>query len=79
MSTIKHVITIAPDGTARCLWTEAIPLQELGRLEVQRASTLEFNPANQRWEVRLASNPEAVVFSDVSRETCREWEREVLQ
>jgi hypothetical protein len=74
-----HIITIAPDGTVRCLWTDAIPLQVLGRLEVQRASTIEFDPSAQRWEVRLASKPEVVAFSHASRETCLDWERGALQ
>src|SRR5580658_8251116 len=30
MNAINHVITFAADGTARCLWTEAVPLQEFG-------------------------------------------------
>jgi uncharacterized protein (UPF0218 family) len=75
----SHTITFGPDGAVRCLWTEAIPLHELGRLDVQRASTVEFNAATQTWEVRLASNPGAVAFSHASRKTCLEWEREALQ
>jgi hypothetical protein len=69
------VITFTPDGTARGLWTEIVPLQELGRLDIQRASTVEFQPSTQKWEVRLASKPDAVAFSHPSRETCLEWER----
>lgn len=71
-----HVITFAPDGTARCLWTEAVPLQELGRLAIERASSVEFNAKNQTWEVRLASAPEAVAFSHPSRAACLAWEQE---
>ena len=74
----EHVITFAPDGTARCLWTEAVPLHELGRLAVKRASTVEYEPAKQRWEVRPASEPEVVAFSHPSRETCLEWERNTI-
>ncbi|MGH7971419.1 MAG: hypothetical protein ACREIC_22090 [Limisphaerales bacterium] len=75
-----QIVTIAflPDGTAHCLWTEAVPLQEIGRLELQRASTVEFSPGTQQWEVRLASAPDAVVFSHTSRDTCLEWERTTL-
>ena len=72
------VITFAPNGTARCLWTEAVPLHELGRLDVERASTVEFQPSTQQWGVRLASNPDVVAFSHSSRETCLEWERKTL-
>ena len=66
-----HTISFNRDGTAWCLWTEAVPLHQLGRLEIQRASTVEFNSATQEWGVRLASNPDAVVFSHPSRETCQ--------
>jgi hypothetical protein len=79
MNTINHIITFAADGTVRCLWTEAVPLQELGRLEINRASQVEFNPAKQEWEVRLASKPGAVAFSHSSRAICLHWEREALQ
>ena len=74
----EHVITFAPDGTAWCLWTEAVPLHELGRLDVQRASTVEFSANKQTWEVRLASEPETVAFSHPSRETCLDWERNTI-
>ena len=79
MNTTNHVITFAADGTARCLWTEAVPLHQLGVLDVHRASQVEFNPSKQVWEVRLASNPGVVAFSHVSRATCVAWEREALQ
>ena len=70
-----HIITFGTSGTARCLWTEAVPLQELGWLDLQRASTVEFNHTTQVWEVRLASAPDAVVFMHPSREACLNWER----
>jgi hypothetical protein len=73
-----NTITFARDGTARCLWTEAVPLQELGRLARQRASTVEFNHLTQVWEVRLASAPDAVAFARISREACLNWERRTL-
>jgi hypothetical protein len=73
-----HVMTFAPDGTARCLWTEDVPLHELGRLDIQRASTVGFEPSKQQWEVRLASEPDVVAFSHQSRETCLEWERNTI-
>ena len=78
MNTTPHIITFAPDGTARCLWTEAVPLHHLGRLDIQRASTVEFNGNKQTWEVRLASTPEAVAFSDPSRDICLNWERNTI-
>jgi hypothetical protein len=79
MNTTNHVITFALDGIARCLWTEAVPLHELGRLNIHRASQVEFNEKEQKWEVRLESNPGIVAFSHVSRAVCLAWEREALQ
>ena len=73
-----HVIKFNTDGIAHCLWTEAVPLHELGPLDIQRASTVEFEPSTQRWEVRLASNPDTVAFSHSSRETCLKWERNTV-
>ena len=71
-------LVFLPDGTAHCLWTEAVPLREIGRLELQRATTVEFDLKHQRWEVRLASEPDTVVFSHPSRDTCLAWERVTL-
>jgi len=33
-------ITIMPDGTARCLYSEIIDLRQLGRLHIERASEI---------------------------------------
>jgi hypothetical protein len=41
-------------------------------MEVHRASTLEFNPATQQWEVR--DNGGQVLFSSPSRSCCAGWE-----
>lgn len=71
------VISIDTEGTATCLHTDAIALHEIGRLEVRRASTVEFNPDTQRWEVRWPDRP-AVVFSDPSRSVCIAWEVETI-
>jgi hypothetical protein len=78
MNPTPHVITFAPDGIARCLWTEAVPLHQLGQLDIQRASTVEFNCSKQTWEVRLASTPEVVAFSHPSRGNCLNWERNTI-
>ena len=74
----EHTILFTPEGTANCLWTEAVPLTELGRLDIQRASTVEFNPTTQQWEVRLASDPGVVAFSHQSRQVCLAWESEII-
>lgn len=70
------VIAHHGDGTATCLHTDAIPLAELGQLQVRRASTIEFNAHSQQWEVRLEADPCRVMFADPSRERCLAWERD---
>ena len=69
-------ITVAPDGTVRCLWTEAVPLQELGRLKLQRACSIEFDNHAQAWRVFDAMGD--CLYCSPSRETCLAWERRHL-
>jgi hypothetical protein len=70
-------ISFNPDGTALCLWTEVLPLHELGRLQITRASTIEFNNSTQHWEVK---DPKGKVrFIARSRSACLEWELLNLQ
>jgi hypothetical protein len=71
------VITFEPDGTARCLWTETVPLNELGRLEIHRATNIEFNNPTQQWEVRDRRGH--IRFFSKSRSACLEWEQSNLQ
>jgi hypothetical protein len=69
-----HIISFAPDGTAHCLWTEALPLHELGRLAITRATQIEFNNTTQHWEVK---NRRGIVrFFARSRTACVDWEQE---
>ena len=70
-------ISFKPDGTAQCLWTEALPLHELGRLEITRASHIEFKNTTQHWEVRDRKGK--VRFFAKSRFACLEWEQTNLQ
>ena len=71
------IISFHPDGTAQCLWTEALPLHELGRLEIHRATNIEFNNATQHWEVKDRKGK--VRFISRSRSACLEWEQQYLQ
>jgi hypothetical protein len=65
------------DGTAHCLWTDAVPLHELGRLEITRASHIEFNNSTQHWEV--SDRKGRVRFIAKFRSACLEWEQQNLQ
>jgi hypothetical protein len=70
-------MSFTTEGTAYCLWTEALPLHELGRLEITRSSNVEFNNTTQRWEVKDRRG--RVKFIARSRSSCLEWEEQSLQ
>ena len=70
---MNTTISFNIDGTAQCLWTEALPLHEIGRLEITRASNLEFNNGTQQWEVKDMKGK--VRFVAKSRSACLEWEQ----
>jgi hypothetical protein len=74
----SHVITFPEDGTATTLWTDHIPLADLGHCRVRRASWIDWNEHTQRWEVRFDPHADDPVFSDPSREVCLAWENEQL-
>jgi hypothetical protein len=74
---MNTTISFKPNGTAQCLWTEALPLHELGRLEINRASNVEFNNTNQKWEV--IDRRGKLRFFARSRSACLEWEQQNLQ
>jgi hypothetical protein len=69
-------ITFQTDGTAQCLYSDAIPLQSIGQLEMTRASTIEFNASKQEWEVGNMNNQ--LLYSHASRTACLEWEQKHL-
>jgi hypothetical protein len=53
-----------------------VPLHELGRLGVERASAIEFNNDRQNWEVKDLKG--RVRFFAKSRAACLEWEQQNL-
>jgi len=68
----RTVLTFDPDGKVRGLYTEAIPLQSLGRLKITRATSIEFDDGYQCWVVRDEAGE--ILFQDPSREVCLDWE-----
>lgn len=67
-----------PQGGIDCLYTEAVDLRSLGRLHVVRATSIVFDPDEQRWEVRCAAFGK-LLFADPSRAACLAWEHANLQ
>lgn len=70
---IPEVLHFQPDGSGAGLYTEVIDLREIGPLDVDRASDIEFNPGTQQWEVFDYTGNR--VHADPSREACLRWER----
>ena len=67
------VLTIAPNGTGSCLYTELIDLKSIGSLEVTRATQIEFNNETQFWEVKNLKG--SVLYFSRSRTACLAWEQ----
>jgi hypothetical protein len=61
----------------QCLWTEVLPSHELGRLEITRASNLEFNNTTQHWEVKDRKGKVRLIAK--SRSACLGWEHTSLR
>lgn len=74
---MRTTIRFDPRGDAGCLYTEAIDLRALGRLDVVRATGIDFDPREQRWEVRDALSGK-LLFADPSRAACLAWEQAEL-
>jgi hypothetical protein len=70
-------ITFTPDGIGHGLYTEAIRLDRIGRLCVERATTIEFDNAAQYWRVRDRDG--LAMFRSRSRKACLTWERQYLE
>jgi hypothetical protein len=68
------VIRFDPQGNGHCLYTEAVDLHAIGPLQVARASNIEFNQAEQKWEVRDAERQ--LLCSSASRAICLAWEHQ---
>ena len=75
---MKSTLRFNPDGQVDCLYTEAIDLRELGKLEISRATDIRFNDATQQWDVHTADTDQ-VLFSHASRSECLNWENQNLQ
>ena len=70
-------ITFKPDGTGHGLYTEAIDLSRLGPLQIERATTIEFDNHSQVWRVKDRSGQ--ALFASASRERCLRWERRCFE
>jgi hypothetical protein len=79
---MSHTLRFTPGGRIDCLYTEALDLRALGRLQVVRATDIRFNDSTQQWDVHDAdanTGTGAVLFSHPSRSECLRWEHQNLQ
>lgn len=67
-----NVLTVAPGGIVTGLYTETIPLAEIGALQVERLTSIEFKDDSQQWEVRDRAG--RLLHTAPSRAACLEWE-----
>jgi hypothetical protein len=74
MKTTVATLLVRPDGTCQGLYTEAIELSSLGRLRIERASSIEFDNPGQLW--RVFDRKGRGVFASPSRTECLRWEQE---
>lgn len=74
----KIVIAFDPTGEARAVQDDILASLDLGRMAMERASTVEWNETGQEWEVRFTDSQE-VVYRHPSREQCIAWEVKQLQ
>ena len=74
---MNHTLRFKPGGHIDCLYTEAIDLRVLGRLQVFRATDIRVCGKSQLWKVRCASTGK-LLHTDPSREACLAWEHDNL-
>ena len=74
----QHALIFTPDGHGHGLHTEAIDLERIGDLSIERASEVEFCNTSQQWTVRLPGN-NPILFRHPSRQACLNWERQYLE
>ena len=75
---MSHTLRFTPGGRIDCLYTEAVDLRALGRLQVVRATDIRFNNSTQQWDVHDADSG-VVLFSNPTRSECLHWEHQNLQ
>jgi len=73
----ETTLVFTPDGIGHGIYTEAIPLGEIGPLTVKRATHIEFDNTIQYWRVKDRTG--FALFNSPSRQECLDWERQYLE
>lgn len=61
-------------GTARCLYTDDIPLTDLGSVKMTRASHVEWDDGKQTWEVLEPKTLSVLMGGFKTRKDALAWE-----
>lgn len=70
-------IVFTPEGQGRCLYTEVIDLNRLGKLHIERATRILFDNRLGAWRVRdMGGFP---LFCAPTRQQCLDWETQYLE
>ncbi|MBI3852727.1 MAG: hypothetical protein HY298_20935 [Verrucomicrobia bacterium] len=67
-------LMVQPDGRVQGLYTEAIELAAIGRLRIERATSIEFDNELQTWCVFNGYGQ--CLHSHPSRQECLLWEEQ---
>ena len=66
-----NVLTFTTTGIVTGLYLEVIDLSCLGKMQIKRATTIEFNNDQQVWQVKDRRH---TLYESSSRQTCLDWE-----
>ena len=75
---MNTALYFTPDGTGRALYNETVNLVAIGRLNISRATRIEFDDREQLWQVHPPRSRK-VLFANPSREACLAWEQAYLE
>jgi len=71
---VKCTVTFSPNGTGHCLYTDAIDLGQIGVLQIERATRIDYDNTKGAWRVYDIGD-DFPMFSAPTRAQCLEWER----
>lgn len=69
-------LQITPEGGIRMLADDAVDLRPFGRVDVQRASHVEFSESEQAWFVQSAKSGQVLASGFESRGAALAWEKD---
>ncbi len=73
----KWVVRITPSGTIETLYTDKLPLLDLGEPEIHRVTQVEFSNEEKVWVATEIATGKVIAKSP-SREECIRKEREYI-